>query len=199
MAMALLGPAWDEGFRQDREAIFGGLDVERAQADLGHAMAQLRASAALLDLQLADGRPFLTGAAPSLCDLQAFGVPWFTRAALPDTARLLAEFRHLPAWEARVAALGEGRRTETTFAAARDAARAAQPDLGTAVQADVAQGLEPGSRVCVEADDFSTRGAVEGELLRATALTIAIRRRTPDLGDLVVHFPRLGYRLTRCA
>jgi len=26
---------------------------------------------------------------------------------------------------------------------------------------------------------------------------IAIRRSTPDLGELVIHFPRIGFRVTR--
>ena len=198
MALALLGPDWNEPFRRDREAIFKGLNVGAAQSNLGHAMAQFRASAALLNEQLADGRPFLTGDAPALADIQAFGVPWFTRAALPVTARLLAEFRHLPGWEARVAALGEGSRREITFAEAAAAARDALPDMSAGPVADDAQNLQPGANVRIEPDDFSERGAVEGRLLRASALTLAVHRRTEDLGDLVVHFPRLGYRVTRC-
>jgi glutathione S-transferase len=196
MALALLGPEWPEAFRRDREAIFKGLDVARAKANLDHAQAQFRACAALLDEQLADGRPFLTGEAPALADIQAFGVPWFTRAALAVADRLLAQFRHLPPWEARVAALGEGTRCEITAAEAEAEARAACPDLSVAVDDADAQGLRPGMRVRVEPDDFSDRGAVEGEVLRASALAIAVHRRSDALGDVVVHFPRLGYRVT---
>ena len=49
--------------------------------------------------------------------------------------------------------------------------------------------------VRVEPDDFSKRGAVDGHLLRASALDLAIHRLTEDFGDLVIHFPRLGYRV----
>jgi glutathione S-transferase len=58
-----------------------------------------------------------------------------------------------------------------------------------------AQGLEVGKPVTVTPDDFSLRGAVEGNVLRASALELAIHRSTDDFGDLVVHFPRLGYRV----
>ncbi len=199
MALALLGPDWDEAFRRDREAIFKGLNVQAARGRLGHAQAQFRASAALLNQQLADGRPFLTGEAPALADIQAFGVPWFTRAALPTASALLAEFAYLPDWEARVAALGEGARTEIQAAEAHDEARAALPDMRADVRDADAQALRAGLRVRVEPDDFSERGAVEGAVLRADALKLAVHRRSAKLGDLVVHFPRLGYRVTPCA
>ena len=34
---------------------------------------------------------------------------------------------------------------------------------------------------------------VAGELVISTGSEIAVRRQTDDLGELVVHFPRLGY------
>ena len=49
--------------------------------------------------------------------------------------------------------------------------------------------------VRVNSDDFSLRGTVEGLVLRASALELAIHRQTDDFGDLVIQFPRLGYRV----
>jgi len=158
-------------------------------------MAQLCASAALLDAQLADGRSFLTGDHAGLADIQAFGVPWFTRAAMPVTEKLFQNFKHLPAWEVRVAELGEGDRQPIDVAEAHRVARESQADLSREVVADDAQGLEAGMPVKVAPDDFSLRGDVEGTLLRASALELAIHRSTDDFGDLVIHFPRLGYRV----
>jgi glutathione S-transferase len=74
-------------------------------------------------------------------------------------------------------------------------ARESQPDLTSEVGGNDAQGLEAGKPVTVTPDDFSLRGAVEGNVLRASALELAIHRSTDDFGDLVVHFPRLGYRV----
>jgi len=196
MALALLGPDWDPAFREDRQALFPNVDFANQDRDVEHAMAQLRASAALLDAQLADGRAFLTGDEPGLADIQAFGVPWFTRAAMPVTASLLSRFANLPAWEARVAELGQGQREEIPVAEAHAKALDADPDLSAEIDPDDAQNLRAGSRVRIEADDFSMRGAVAGEVLRTSALEIAVLRHTDDLGDLVVHFPRLGYRVT---
>ena len=195
MVLALLGPDWDQSFREDRQALFADVDFDIAEPDLLHAMAQFRTHAALLDAQLADGRLFLTGDAPGLADIQVFGVPWFTRAAMPVTEQLLGKFSHLPAWEARVAKLGEGERQVIEAAEAHRVARDHSPDLGTDVDPDEPQQLTAGKPVRVESDDFSKRGAVDGLLLRASALELAIHRSTEEFGDLVIHFPRLGYRV----
>ena len=109
---------------------------------------------------------------------------------------LLADFEYLPAWEARVAALGEGQRTEidaqTAFAEARNAPR----DFHEAIDARDAQGLAAGMAVRVAPDD-TQRGFVEGLVVIARANEIAVRRSHPACGEVLVHFPRLGYRVTR--
>ena len=195
MALTLLGPDWDESFLTDRKKIFSHIDFDHIGEDLEHAMGQLRAHAALLDAQLADGRRFLTGDKPGLVDIQAFSVPWFTRGALPVTEKLLGQFKHLPPWEDRVADMGEGTREVITAEEAHGVARDSQPDLIVDVDEDDGLGLKAGMTVSVEADDFSQRGVVEGELLKATAREISLHRRDDELGDMVVHFPRLGYRV----
>ena len=195
MALALLGPDWDAGFRKDRQALFAHLDFDAMDKETGHAMAQLQASAALLDAQLADGRSFLGGDHAGLADIQAFGAPWFTRAAMPVTEKLFQNFKHLPAWETRIAELGEGDRQPIEVAEAHRVAQQSKPDLTSEVAGNDAQNLEAGARVRVMPDDFSLRGGVDGALLRASALELAIHRVTDDFGDLVVHFPRLGYRI----
>jgi hypothetical protein len=48
--------------------------------------------------------------------------------------------------------------------------------------------------VRIRADDYG-RDPVEGELVLIDADEIALRRSDPRLGDVVVHFPRLGYDL----
>jgi len=55
-----------------------------------------------------------------------------------------------------------------------------------------------GTHVSIRPDDYTT-AAVEGTLLRITADDVAIRREAPDLGETVVHFPRIGYALKELA
>ena len=127
--------------------------------------------------------------------LELISFVFIITVAILIAEKLLQNFAHLPAWEARVAELGEGDRQPIDVAEAHGVARESQPDLGKEIDADDAQGLEAGMPVTVAPDDFSLRGAVEGTLLRVSVLELAIHRSTDDFGDLVIQFPRLGYRV----
>lgn len=191
-AIATTSQAWPAEFRKDRQGLFPDIDFDGV--DVEHARSQLRAHAGFVEQQLADGREFLCGAAPGLLDIHAWTVPWFTRA-VPGVNDLFAAFERMAAWEQRVAALGEGRRTDCTAAEAFAVARAAQPMSGE-VDPEDAQGLQAGMTVEVAPDD-TQRGAVRGAVYSACANEIAVRRQHPQCGEVVVHFPRLGYRVTR--
>ena len=73
------------------------------------------------------------------------------------------------------------------------------PYFVSLIDPDDPQNMRAGMRVRVESDDFSLRGAVEGEVLRVSPLEITVHRRTDEFGDVLVHFPRLGYRVTPLA
>ena len=44
--------------------------------------------------------------------------------------------------------------------------------------------------------DEPVKTPIEGELVSLSAHHVAIRRHGPELGEVVVHFPRLGYVVT---
>lgn len=186
---------WPKAFLADRKALFADVDFDAVSADSDYHRAQLRAHAALLDQQLADGRDFLAGPAPSLADIHAFSVPWVSRASMPEVNELFAGFTRLPAWEERVAAIGEGRRNPVSAAAAHATAREAEPATVKTVDPGDAQRLRAGQSVTVEPDD-ARRGAVSGNLVVANALEVAVRHHNDTVGEVVVHFPRLGYRVS---
>jgi glutathione S-transferase len=195
LALALLLPQWPEPFRKDREYLFPDVDFDRVQEDFGHARSQYRAHAALLEAQLADGRAFLAGPSPGLADIQAWPFVWMARGAFTDlAAQLLDDLPAVAAWEARMQAVGEGRRQPVAAAVALAEARAATSAAAVDVDPRDPQGLEAGQRVEVSPDD-TRRGAVQGEIVIATAGEIAVRRQHDAVGDVVVHFPRLGYRV----
>jgi glutathione S-transferase len=195
MVIGLQSRQWPAAFLADRKAVFADLDFDAIAGEVDHARARLRACACALDAQLADGRPFVEGDRPSLADIHAYAVPWFARAAMPEVNDLLACFERLPPWEARVADLGEGNRTPIAAAAAHELARRAPPRTEAAVDPADPQRLWAGQRVVVEPDD-SRRGVVAGDLVVATAREIAVRHRHAAVGEVIVHFPRLGYRVT---
>jgi glutathione S-transferase len=193
LAIAATSSAWPAEFLRDRQALFP--DIDFAACDADHARAQLRAHAAMLEEQLADGRDFLAGDAPGLWDVHAWTVPWFTRA-VPGGADAYAGLTRMAEWEQRVAELGEGRRIECSAQQAIDVARAATPaKQGMCNERDV-QGLRAGLRVEVCPDD-TQRGGVQGMVVSATSRGISVLRHDARCGEVVVHFPRLGYRVTR--
>ena len=194
MAIGLTSPAWPEEFRADRQKLFP--DIDFAKVDVEHAQSQLRAHASLIDLQLRDGRAFLGGDAPGMLDIHAWTVPWFARPWMPVVNDLLAAFPRLSAWEARVAALGEGERQPIACAEAFAAAQAAKPLAGS-IDAGDAQGLKAGEMVDVGPEEEMRRGDVRGAVVGASANEIAVSRSDPRCGEVVVHFPRLGYRVRR--
>ncbi len=196
MTVALTASAWPEPFRDDRKGLFPDLDFDDASQHTAHDSAQLRAHASFLEQQLSDGRAFLAGAEPSLADIQAFSIPWFARPYMPVVEKLWADFTHMRAWEQRVAALGEGTRTPIEAAQALAEAKSSRSVAVPHADANDAQALQVGMLVEVAADD-SQRGAVRGEVVIAAANHIAVRRRHEACGEVVVHFPRLGYRVRR--
>jgi glutathione S-transferase len=191
MAISLTSSVWPAEFRRDRQQLFPDVDFDGI--DLEHAKSQLHAHASLVEQQLADGRPFLLGVLPGLVDIHAWTVPWFARASMPVVNELLADLPRLAAWERRVADLGEGTRTESTPEDAFTTARGAAPEPGV-VQGGDTQGLTAGMDVEVSPDD-TQRGGVRGRVVAAGPNEIAVERSHPRCGSVVVHFPRLGYRV----
>jgi len=194
MAIGITSPHWPAEFRADRQKVFP--DIDFANVDVDQARSQLRAHASFIELQLADGRKFLGGDAAGMLDIHAWTVPWFARPWMPVVNELLAAFPKMAEWEARVAALGEGGRSATTAEEAFAVARGATPLPGVVDPAD-AQGLKAGETVDVGPEEEMRRGDVRGTVVAATVNEIAVRRSHPKCGVVVVHFPRLGYRVRR--
>lgn len=194
MVIARQSKDWPDEFLIDRKALFSDLDFDFVTADIDHARAQLRAYASFINTQLADGRAFLEGSKPSLADIHAFSVPWFTRAAMPEVNDLLAAFNHLPTWEGRVSNIGEGIRKQITATEAHRIARETESEIKGTIDPGDAQGLREGLKVRIEADD-SRRGITIGTIVAAAPNQIAVRHCNETVGEVVVYFPRIGYRI----
>ncbi|MGB7299905.1 MAG: glutathione S-transferase family protein [Burkholderiaceae bacterium] len=198
----VLGSAGDDlpaDFAQDRGRLYLGTDwaadLKKANAQLPHLVAQMRASLSWLNQQLSDGRPFMLGSVPAAIDAQIYYVVWFLRGRCAAGPSLLAEFSELLRWEARVRALGHG---ESTVMAADDAitlAKTLEPATATGVAANDPQGLVEGIPVTISPDVDGGEQPVEGFVRYADAETIAVDRTAADVGTVRVHFPRAGYRV----
>jgi glutathione S-transferase len=195
MVIALQSDQWPDEFEADRRELFPDIDFDSIAEDLPHARSQLRAHADLINQQLSDGRDFLQGRQASMADIHSFSVPWFARAAMPEVNELLSELEYLPAWEERIAAIGEGTRNVIDTREAHKIAKASTSPTKPEIDPGDAQRLTAVQWVSIEPDD-SKRGSVRGRVIIATPNEIAIQHENDIVGELVVHFPRIGYRVT---
>jgi len=198
----VLGSAGDElpqEFPEDRGRLYLGENwaegLAKANAQLPHLVAQLRAPLTWLNDQLSDGRAFLLGSDPASIDAQIYYVVWFTRGRWTGGASMLSEFPDLVRWENNVRALGHGTSSDMSPEEAIERAKSSKPMAKTGVTPNDPQGLTAGASVTISPDVDGGEQPVEGTVRYADAETIGIERRAIDVGNLCVHFPRAGYRV----
>jgi glutathione S-transferase len=191
-----IGARIDPAFAADRAALSGRpFDAQAMAAMAPLAEPQWRAHAAWIEGALTDA-PFLSGDTAGIADVAAYMNVWFVANIFPDLAdKLLAGLSRTQDWRARIAAIGQGTRTEITGADALAIARDAVPAPALPHDADDPQNLSPGTSVTVEADDYG-RDPVAGTLVSLSPARVTIARDTADLGKLHLHFPRAGYVVT---
>ena len=181
-------------FHADRAKMRGAEpNVAQVKAAAGPLLLQLHPLLGGIENMLVDGRDYLLGAAPALADFAVYHCVWFVRNS-PKTAPELAPYGRLLAWMDRIQAIGHGERVAMDAKAALAIAKAAEPapiDRSGNAQGDAP---ELGAGVAVGSDD-NVPEAVVGELVAFTESEIAVRRDAGELGDIVVHFPRFGYRV----
>jgi len=192
LVLATMGKTLPPEFRADREKMVPGLQIDALPAQAPHAQSQLRAYCQVLARQL-DGRDFLLGSTFSVADAAVFQALWFGRLD-PTAASIIAESPPLTRWFERIDALGHGKPTPMSAEEALAVAKDATPST-TPAPAGEPGGARPGDRVAVTPDDYAF-DPVAGELVGVDASGVAIRRRDAAVGDVVVHFPRAGYRVT---
>jgi glutathione S-transferase len=185
---AVNAAALPHAFHADRASMRGEPtpDLNRLQAAAPHYLAQLQALLAQAEALLSDGRAFLLGAAPRLADFAVYARVWWLGALGGDMAEI-AQFRRLQGWAARVRAIGHGERREMRPDEALATAAAREPSCA---------GRGARRRIVTEGQPSDP---VEGELAYDSPDSIGLRRSEPGLGDIVVHFPRLGYEIATAA
>ncbi len=180
---------------KDRKAFFNFMDFDRLDEDVPHLYSQLLAHVELLEEQLADGRDFLFGSAPGLADIHAYFVVWMVCNNVVPVNDYLTPYTNMKAWEQRMATVGHGDRIDM----------AAEQALTIARQTAVAEGkgsapgdpldVKAGDTVVVEPDDYG-KVPVTGRLITLNRREISIRRTDDRAGEVNVHFPRAGYRIS---
>jgi glutathione S-transferase len=187
-AEAILPPE----FKADREQMAPQMNFDRLRAALPDARNQVRAFCDLLAAQLAGG-PFLLGDRFSLADAAAFHVIWFLRG-VPDAKPLIRAHAALTDWFKRLQEMGRGQETPLGAEEALAIAKAAAPETRAQEDPGDPNGRKPGDRVTIVPDDYAF-DPIAGEILALSSQEVAIRREDPQVGEVVVHFPRIGYRI----
>ena len=198
VVMGGIGDKLPEAFIKDRSAFSGRpFDVARLKEAAPFAAEQTYAQMVLAEDMLADGRPYLLGAAPTLADCAFYNPVWFLKERL-GAGKAVPPLDRLPrivAWSERMKAFGNGTPTDMTGADALDVAKAATPAAAT-VDANDPSGLKAGQTISVTPDDTG-KVPVTGVLVGLLPDRVAIQRSDPRVGDVVVHFPRAGFVVAR--
>jgi glutathione S-transferase len=180
-------------FYADRSKFMGReISVERMQAVAPFMIDQLRAQLDWCESMLQDGRPFLLGQHPTLVDCAAYHPCWFIGNNLGERAAPLVEFPRLQIWMDRVKAIGHGKSTELDSKEALKIARDAKPQTQRQQDANDPLGRKSGHKVQVVPDDTG-KDPVVGELIASSRDSIAVLHVDPQVGEVIVHFPRAGF------
>ncbi len=176
--------------KADRVKFTSGLfDADRMKAQQPAIRAQLRAHLRWIENAFADGRAYLTGAAPDIADFALYHPLWFLRGNIkePDP---LEGCTATKAWHDRMGRFGHGAFAPLDAKEALAIAHGASP-----AQVSARSGDPIGEKVIVAANDYG-RDPVAGELLSIDDGAIILRRQDPAVGTLHLHFPRVGFDVT---
>ncbi len=196
----VLGSAYEDlprEFADDRLRLYFGPDFDAAKItrEVPHALAQVRSQLGWMNERLATGRQFMLGDAPGLPDALAYYLVWFLQGRYTGGPDLIAEFSSLTEWLGRMEAIGHGDFVEMSEQDALQVASTTAPVDEVVVDENDPQRLRAGQQVAITPDGDGGDPAVEGELVIADLQRLAVRRRHEQVGDVVVHFPRVGYRV----
>jgi glutathione S-transferase len=153
----------------------------------------VRVQIAMVEEMLADGRTWIIGPDVTIADFAIYHALWFITGRTDRLQHELAPYPHIARWMDRMRAFGHGQVQPMSAADALGIAREATP-APRRPSARFDEDPQLGAAVRIRADDYG-RDAIEGELAFIDRDEIAIRRHDRQVGDVVIHFPRLGYDL----
>ncbi|MEM9360522.1 MAG: glutathione S-transferase family protein [Pseudomonadota bacterium] len=153
----------------------------------------VRVGLARVSDMLTDGRDWILGDTITIADFSVYHALWFITGRTSRLAHELEPFEMINAWMTRMRAFGHGRVEPMSPTDALDIAATSEPAF-PASSAAFPEDPDLGAIVRIRADDYG-RDAIEGKLVHLNAEEVAIQRSDPRVGDVIVHFPRLGYDL----
>ncbi|MBT5265442.1 MAG: glutathione S-transferase family protein [Rhodospirillaceae bacterium] len=195
VALVEMAPNMPPEFLADRGPLYFGPDfsLEDIKSKYTDALVNIRAQFGWFDERLKQ-RDFMLGAEPGLPDALAYYLVWFLRDRMADGDRFLSQFESLIGWEQRVKAIGHGTPEEFSDLDALAIAKAAEPETPEQRDPGDPSGLDVGMAVTIAPASGGPR--VVGTVRSLSPDQIAILRTDTQVGQVCVHFPRMGYRVT---
>lgn len=181
-------------FIEDRSKMMagGGANFTELVQTAPDARNQVRAFLDLLDHQVSD-KPFVLGASFSLADAAYFHCVWFLRAE-PSSFALAQSCPSLMKWFERVEKMGHGNVKPMEPDEALKIAHDSKPAAREEYDESDPNGIKPGMTVGVMPDDYGFDPVV-GKVVVSTISEIAVEREDPQVGKIVNHFPKVGFRI----
>lgn len=181
-----------EDILQDRREFFNFLDFNTLEQQLPHLYSQFRAHLQLVETMLDDGRAYVLGNTASWADILAYFPIWMCRGNIASASDLLQSLPVLLAWETKMQQMGHGNPTPMAPEQALGIARDTPIEITPEIADDTWPALDLHTNVTVTPQDYGAV-PVAGQLVRLTQDEVAIRRADAAAGEVIVHFPRIGY------
>jgi glutathione S-transferase len=189
--LAHLGPDERRLFAEDRAAFRAKLPRMHPAEATAALLIYLRR----LETMLIDDRVWLLGTAASIADFSIYHCLWFVHRAGP-LATIVDEFPYVTSWYERMRRLVMPSHADMTSAAALQHACDEEPQEFESEYFVDTHGISLGERVTITPIDTGC-DPVAGELVLALRDELAVRRFNDQIGELIVHFPRIGFEMKR--
>ncbi|TDG15330.1 glutathione S-transferase family protein [Seongchinamella unica] len=183
-----------EAILADRFAFFDFLDRKSLPQQLPSLFARFRAGLQRIEDMLADERSFLLGDTVSWADASCYAPVWMCRSNIAHADELMKNLPLLEAWEQRMKAFGHGRPTVMKASEALKISSSTHSLARPLLDVDAWPKLELDRVVTVTPEDYGAV-PVRGRLVRLSQYDVAVARSDERAGEVVVHFPRAGYRV----
>ena len=180
-------------FFEDRAKMSPGFKAEGAGAMLPHFESQMLLAMSNLDSQLR-ATPFLLGENPTLADMSVYHVLNFSSAA-PVFGNGIAARPALNEWLEKMRGMESGDATPMEASVALEIARATHPDMTPPDDVVEDPALPADAQVTIQADDYGQE-VTQGKVVWTRDNELAVLRHDADLGDILVHYPKQGYRIS---
>ena len=184
-----IGELVPKDFLADRAAMQRP-EVLAAALPVDHVKAQFVLDLQMINRQL-EATPFMLGERFTLADAATFHVLNFACSA-PSLAAEVNKHPAIAKWLKGILDMGEGQRSDMQPADALAVARDAAPDYTPPADAIEDEALPVGKMIAIKPNDYGQEETV-GEIVWVTAEALAVKRIDEQVGDVLVHYPRLGY------